>query len=623
MRRVLLPLWLLLPSSALGAGLTPEQEAAIDERVASPRKAASVLELTPGDTALVEHVWTLPASQLRQLPSVDMEPVLTDAVGPSGVRIEPRGEIAAFRQRGTDVEVHFIVSVRASEAPQPGPIRYTLTLIERRGLGNILAREKIGARVAVAAPDLKPHDLARDFYGYRLYKNRAIQFASRAQAEGVNLSLKSRIPSLSRGSRRAVVAVRGFEVARRRMGIARRHLVVARLNPDPELSSLATRYLKNLDLPQKSWVDAPNVPILPDAGPASGAAGAAGAETLSESTPDDSGVLAPITTYEPGTESERDAPEAEVAATPPPPALDPVQPETTTRQEPGLVAEDSLVPGQKVYEDLPNYPRGLRLDDPNIAFAGSTRFTYAEAQLQESAVTAAVFYFVQAGFTPRIGLEATLPTQYVDLETIEAESTYAAGNPLIALKYRFFLPDVERKAPALTVRARYGIPLSPPNKLRPTDITAETFSSQAYVVDTYAFLADYHDLGIGASLAWQYGWLTFNTQFYLDYFFPVDSTELGDFANLSYGMGVGALPFGDIVGGFAELRAISILRGSGRTEAMADFGFRGRFFDLLEPAVFLGIPIGSVSGNTSIQFGVELRVSYDLVAKREVPGADL
>ena len=45
---------------------------------------------------------------------------------------------------------------------------------------------------------------------------------------------------------------------------------------------------------------------------------------------------------------------------------------------------------------------------------------------------------------------------------------------------------------------------------------------------------------------------------------------------------------------------------------MLNLGVRGRLMELLEPALWIGIPIGSISRSTSVTVGAEIRVNYDI-----------
>lgn len=610
-------------AAGAGADLDPELERAIDARLEHRVPATPSLRLAPGDTLLVEHTFTVDAARLGGRAVTGVEAIVVDAVTPVGVTVDDRADAITWKARGAALQVRAVVAVHADPVRMAGgPVRYSVALIERKGLGNTLTKAPFRARVQRVPARVTPTELARDFYGYRLYRNRALRKRAVLARQGLRVGLSGRVPALARASPRTVLAVREFERDRRRMAIALRHLEAARRSGQPELARQATRYLDNRDRPQRDWVDVPDVPLLAPARTEPEAPEAEPEPEFSEtSEPDESGVLEPITTYQPGTEGPREPqsePEPQLQR---PPPLDPVIIDSSEERKADRSVSATL-PGEFREEDLPNVPRGLRLEDPNVGFGGGARFVWAETELQESATSAAVFYFAQAALTRRLGLEATLPSQFVDLDGIRSESVYAAGNPMFALKYRFFLPEVEGRKPVLTLRARYAFPLAPPHKLRPTDITAETFTQQAFVVDTWAFLPEHHDLGVGTSFGWQVGWFTVSGQLHVDLFVPTEDTGLGEFFTLGWGMGVGALPFGDQVGGFAELRGVTFLRGTGRTEALTDIGIRGYLFDWLEPAVFLGLPIGSVAGRTSPQLGIELRIQSDAVARRKVSAVE-
>ena len=61
-----------------------------------------------------------------------------------------------------------------------------------------------------------------------------------------------------------------------------------------------------------------------------------------------------------------------------------------------------------------------------------------------------------------------------------------------------------------------------------------------------------------------------------------------------------------------EARGTTLISGPVRNEWFLNVGARGRLMGLLEPALWIGIPIGSISRTSSIQLGAEIRVSYDV-----------
>ena len=77
-------------------------------------------------------------------------------------------------------------------------------------------------------------------------------------------------------------------------------------------------------------------------------------------------------------------------------------------------------------------------------------------------------------------------------------------------------------------------------------------------------------------------------------------------------MSFGVRPWGDILGFYLEGRGTALVAGPRRSELFTYLGVRGKFFDYFEPAMWLSLPIGSINRVSSVQFGLELRVSYDV-----------
>ena len=155
------------------------------------------------------------------------------------------------------------------------------------------------------------------------------------------------------------------------------------------------------------------------------------------------------------------------------------------------------------------------------------RAAYAKVTAQETAYTGTFFYFAQTGITRFLGIEATIPTEYVDLALAESRDRplYALGNPMFAVKYRLHLPEIGGRAPALGIRIRYGLPLVPPHFVPPTNFGAEDFTREVNFADPYAFFMDRHDLGLGVNTAWRWQMLQLGLQLHWDYFLPVASTR--------------------------------------------------------------------------------------------------
>jgi hypothetical protein len=603
--------------AAPASATSPEARAAIEAHVAPTTPAGPRLELAAGDTRFVVHRVVLPDA-LRGLDPQSVEARVTGVRTPSSVVVHTRADRFVVHEGVATwvVPIHVVVG-----AARGGDVRYDLNLIEREGLGNSIHRRTVRTHAVVVAPVFTRVGLARDFAGYRMHRARARRFAERLKTARLGLDLRDdgHIPPTGSLGAKGVELLSSFIRHRHRMHAAARHLDQARRTAPPDLRELAAQYWKHRNAPRAELGDLPAIPLAAEPKPA--------AEPSSRD-PNDDGVLAPITTYAPGSDRVREAPD------PAPPTPDPPG-ATPSRSEPAAASARNATPRSPVTESfgrddegpdaelrregrqpegragVPAQRRGLTLDDPNIGFGGSARFTWAEARVRETATAAAVFFFAQAALTKRLGLEVTVPTQYVSLHDIEAESVYANGNPLVAAKYRLHLPAWAGRRPALTLRARLGIPWSPPSKLRPSDFLAEDLTRQVHFVDTWAFLPDYWNTGIGGSLAWELGPVSMQTQLYLDYLFPLDEDER-DLVALAYGAGAGYAPV-EWITGWVEGRATSLLSGFSRTELVAYAGARARLWGWFEPAVFVGLPVGSIADTSSVQLGAEVRVAWDLL----------
>lgn len=597
-----------LCAGAAAAQSSPAELEAIEERLVSIVPSRPELEVERGGTRFVEHRVRLPAS-LRDLTEAEVEPRVTGISTPRSVGVAPQPDLFALR----DGVMRWLVVLHVAPDAAPGEsvaVRYELNLIERGGIGNSRARSMVRAQVRVTEARVQPRDLALDFAGHRRHRARAAQIARRMASVGFRLDLdeSASIPSMDRLKPKGVALVRQFVRERHRMNVAARHLAAARRASDPELREIAEAYWRNRDRPPSAWRGVPEISLLEDP-----------ADPTPKSSETDEGVLAPIATYTPGTDRP-DPPPASPAPSGPSEDEAPTEaerpPPVTGGAGASVADPDAELRRERAGEaapTLPAYRRGLTLADPNIAFGGSVRLVWAEATVREKALAAAIFYQAQAALTRDLGVEVTVPTQLVSLRDVNAEGVYTNGNPLVALKYRFHLPRWGRRRPALTARARLGVPFSPPSKLPPSDITAEEFTQQVYFVDTWAFLADYWTTGIGASLGWAHRFVSVSAELHLDYHAPLDEDDLGLFT-VSYGAGVGLSPV-EWITGWAEARATSLVTGLARTEMMAYLGARSRFFGAFEPGAYLGVPIGSIADASSLHVGVDVRISFDREAR--------
>ena len=126
----------------------------------------------------------------------------------------------------------------------------------------------------------------------------------------------------------------------------------------------------------------------------------------------------------------------------------------------------------------------------------------------------------------------------------------------------------------------------------------------------YAFLLEKTGLGLGVNAAYQWGMVHFGAQVGSDVFLAVGDIDTTNKVTINYGFSVGVLPFGERLGAFIEGRAVSLL--PARTEFFTYFGARGQVFDYIEPAIWVGLPVGSVRNVNRFQVGAELRFSYDV-----------
>lgn len=612
--------------------LAPEELTVIEQRLAPIAPAGAKLSLGVGETLLVEGRVTVESRRLKG-PSSGYEGVMAAVGAPPGLVIRRRAEELRMVRRGGVTEVVFAYAVGAeASAKSGGTVRARFELRERAGLGNTLATKEVRHVVVVVAPDPSRRDLSADFLGYRDLRAKVQARASALEAAGVRgLSLDAE--GAPRGTERLNAAgaeqLDAFYQERRRMWTARAHLAgAARAARDPALREMAAQLLAALDVPDPGPL--PLVALLDAAPPPPPEPIAPVRETPSGR----SDTLAPVAEYEVGSEGT-------VRATPPPVTVPPPEPEPRKALEPAPKPQPRYVDGDPALDPellrysagleevpadpgdadrlirryyLPNYPRSLVLDDTNIAHGFSVRASYAEVERPEPASTAAVFYAGQVGLTPDFGLELTVPTQLVSLSVGGLDqSLYNVGNPLLAAKYRFHLPNVGGRKPALTIRGRWGMALFQQHQIPASDLITEDFVLTPNLGDTYAFMAEQTDLGLGASLAWQRDWLLVGAQVYVDYFLPTEiAANQNDLLTLSYAASVGVLPFGDIVGAFLEVRALSFLAGAQRTEAFAYAGFRAHLFEVFEPAIWAAVPVGSVAETSSAQVGLELALRYDV-----------
>lgn len=623
----------LVPASAIGEPLTPDEKAVVDRRLAFPQAHSEKVKLAEGDTLFAEKVVEVPSARITKKLE-DLEGLVTGIVSPKGVVVHDRVDELSLETAGPKTKVRFRYAIHVEPGTKAGgKIRFSLSVVERTGLANTLVTDAVQLTLDVTKPSAKAEDLTADFWGYRYYKGAAeerLKALEQRRVSGLSIKDGARLPPLDKLGPRIASQVYDFDRERRRLWVAHRHLVTASQHPDSKISGPAKNLVANLDRPASELKDVPKL----------GSAAVAKVEKV-EKTPDKvdtiqptreepagggggggggGGSIAPTGSYEFGAESD----EPDAIPEPPPVSSEPAPPPAPTAgtpsptaptEEGGLVAVDNDPFGerQRKVKAIPGYFRGLLLDDPTINYGGSVRFVYANTDFKgNSALSAAVFYAAQASITRSIGLELVVPTQWVSLELERTKAVYGLGNPLLAAKYRLYLAEVEGRQPSITFRGRWSIPISAPHSIPPTvEFRAEDFTREAYYADPYAFLNNNTAVGLGINAAYQYSLVEVQLQLGGDYFIPVVSNAQ-QFLSFQYGASVGVLPFDQVAGFFVEARATTTVVGAVRTELFTYLGARGRFADLIEPAIWVALPIGSVAVSTGLQLGVELRLAYDV-----------
>jgi hypothetical protein len=641
----------LLVAAAIAIAQTPEEKQAVDQRLVHKVDFAAKLSIEEGDTLFIEKTEKIPAKRIAKK-LADYEAIVTGVTAPKGIVVHDRIDDVKLEPAGDKITITFRYVVHADPgASGGGHVQLALKLIERTGLGNVVAEAKVKQTLHIVAPKSQLADLQQDFKGYRLYNALAKEKMDLLQTKaGIKLSLvdQGKLPALDRVGPETATTVFEFNRFRTRVWVAHRHLVQARASKDDKIAGAAKAYLSNLDKPESDLSGLPEGAAVAKAetkpqaietlkperveevgGPKTGQKGAGDKASSS---------ITPLSSYEPGSESEEDEPtEPTRPKTEEKPKgkegpKQPVAPgqkgETKVAQagdepaQPGL-RKASVLGGAELLEErelskeipIPLYSRALVLDDPNIAYAAGVRFQWASVKgiHSTSGIAPAFFYEGQAAITRNLGVELSVPTAFVSLDVQRAQATYVMGNPLLSAKYRFHLPEVNGRAPVLTVRARWAIPLQPLHAVPPTQLGAEEFSQPAHFDDLTAFLLEKSAFGAGVNAAWQTNIVYLGFQLYSDYYFPVSgANDQTSFLTMSYGASVGVLPFGDLVGFFLEGRAASLFAGPRRTEFFTYLGARGHFADFVEPAAWIAIPIGDVHDVSSFQFGGGLRFSYDI-----------
>jgi len=598
------------------SNLTPEEKKVIGERLAPVMNFDKNLKIENGGTLFVVHTIEVPASRFRKADQ-DYEAYTTKAVAPAGVTVAKRVDQHKLTKRGDTMEISFRYAITVDpRTASSGKVAFALSLVERTGLANEIANVPVTHQLTITAAKPSPRDMAADFRGYRVYKALAAQGINDLAAaglRGITLSDTAPLPALDRVD--GLIAEKALELDRwrRRMAIGRRHLEAAAASSDRGTAASAQQYLGLLDAPEDKLGGLPQIALVDQGGGTKASIEPVKPTEPAPKSEITGGVLQPLDPAAPKKEpdafaAQPETPKTVVVPDPVPASGGPVTPVIDND------GEDLSFVRKSKDEIVPSYPRGLVLDDPNIAFGAWTRFSFAQVADRRTAVTPAWFFGIEAPITNDLGIEVTIPTVLVSITDIDAAvPVFSMGNPLLTAKYRIHLPAIAGRRPLLTPRVRWGVPVNARNLIPRTQFGAEEFSFPAHFVDTYAFALEKSDIGAGAGVTYMNDIVVGSAQLYVDYFLPVSETkDRLTFTTISYGLSFGVRPWGEIVGFYLEGRGTALVAGPRRSELFTYLGARGKFFDYFEPAMWISLPIGSVNRASSFQFGAELRVSYDI-----------
>ncbi|MBI2376714.1 MAG: hypothetical protein HYV07_22140 [Deltaproteobacteria bacterium] len=598
----MLPVLLVAASASaqVGRDLTPAEKKVIGERVARVINFEKDVELADGDTVFVLYRARVPATSVPKAESA-YEAFVTGYNSPVGVNIDPRVDNVSFTRLGAQTEVSFRYALWLSPGTaKPGTVKLQLNLVERQGIGNEVYTTPYLYHVVRVVP-AKPTatDLAADFVGYRIYARLAV--GRRAELARYNIAVAltedAKLPPMIKAGEAQFSQALEFDLWRRRMWVADRHLRVAMLLPDRAIAATAKKLHSNLNVADDQLKDMPDLTLVKEAPKDAKVTVKDKPKTIKRA--DGSEELVPLEDVE--TEEEK-------------------QPDSTKPEKPVVVQKE---PEKPVLQDtferkretpIPVFHRPLVLDEPELSHSFAIRASYAEVSVLEKAITPAFFVHGQVAATRDVGIELTVPFNVISVDVERTRTETYLGNPLLALKYRFHLPALMERRPVIAARLRYGMPISPLHTIPPTELGAEDFSLTAHFPDTYAFMLEKHDLGAGFSSSWGFDMFTFTAQAYVDYFLAVsESRSRFSFLSLAYGGGLGVRPFGDWLGLYGEFRGVSFLAGPQRSEIFTYLGARVRTA-MLEPGLWVSLPLGSISSASSLQLGLELRVAYDVDA---------
>lgn len=572
MRTLSLLLIVMLPVGSAAARPTPAE---IDARLL-PAAVPGPITLPPGDTRFLQIEASFSASKLKRA-ALDYEAIAVPQALPAGVELVPRAYRYRLQTQGKEVTLRAEIGVFLKPGiQQGGPVAFTAELRERRRPRRTpLVSLPVSFTLKVERTPASFEALEADFWGYRAARAEAAKLRRQLRRQRVRVPKEpGRLPSLRRRSRRQVALLLKLNRSWQRMGVAKRHLIAATQRQRPPIVAAAFGFLSNLDRPEAEFSRLPTSP------------GTAELPPNAQLTPDPE-------------------PEPPKATAPPPPVKEPEPPPPAPEPPPVRRAGDV------------SYPRPLVLDDPNIGYGAGLRVEWApRVRLREDASVLAGAAFGEVALSPSLALELSIPYARVSVSSVDPSpgAVFAWGNPRLGAKWRLLLSGWGPRKPALTLRARWGIPLPRAHTIPTTELTAEDYIATLRYPDPHAYTMDKHALSLGGSLAWAWSPYFYSTaQLALQLYAPTpNALDDRSFLATHYGLSGGWQPWGELLSFYVEARGELLFVGGGRGELFAYLGARAHLSPGWEPALWIASPLGPARSANKLQIGLELRFSYDI-----------
>lgn len=250
--------WLLLPAHA-AAPSEAEIRARLSATALGPR-----VEFHPGDTLiLITKRVALPKKVRR---ATQLQVTLRNIETPRGFGVDRAPERISLTQSATVTWMQAQIAIYAQPGNRTpgGPIRFDLKVADRKKPKRVFLEQSVRIEAALNRAPTAAAMLEVDFYGYRFYKTRALRLQKQLRRMRVKASLDPRepLPSLRRLSPARVRRLRAFGRLRRRMDTAKRHLIAATQDSDPNTMAVAMAFLENLDRKTRKLSGMPTAAML-------------------------------------------------------------------------------------------------------------------------------------------------------------------------------------------------------------------------------------------------------------------------------------------------------------------------------------------------------------------------